>query len=89
MIFKLTFIDDNRVEFAQAPTQLDLLQSYDRDYNGFQDIESVQEISEEESKNITIKNTDYEEGSDEPETFSLYDMVIGDDFSIIASSEWE
>lgn len=89
MIFKLKFED--RTEFAQAKNQLHLLQSYEQEFNGFQDIEEVEEISDEEAKTTMIINTDYEEGSEDdmPKEFCLLDMVVGEDFQIIASTEWE
>lgn len=89
MIFKLKFED--RTEFAQAKNQLHLLQSYEQEFNGFQDIEEVEEISDEEAKTTMIINTDYEEGSEDdmPKEFCLLDMVVGGDFQIIASTEWE
>lgn len=88
MIFKLIF--DDRQEFAQAQSQLHLLQSYSEDYEGFQDINEVVEISEEEAKIIMLTNTDYDENDPEsPAEIPLYDMVVGDDFAVVASADWE
>lgn len=88
MIFKLTF-DDKR-EFVQAKNQLHLLQSYEKEYGEFQEIREVTEISDEEAKTIMLTNTDYDEDDpgDMPEKISLEDMVCGDDFCILASTEW-
>jgi len=54
MIFKLTLPD--RKEFAQAKSQLHLLQECSREYDDFLDIQEVVEISEEESKTIMLKD---------------------------------
>jgi hypothetical protein len=88
MIFKLKF--DDRTEFAQAKSQLHLLQSYDQEFEGFQEIEEVEEISDKESKRIMLINTDYDKDhpEDMPKEFSLFDMSVGDDFEIIGSTEW-
>lgn len=88
MIFQLKF--DDRTEWCQAKNQLHLLQSYEKEQEGFQDILEVKEISEEEAKTIMLTNTDYDENDplDEIE-FSLFHSVIGDDFLIIGSTEWD
>ena len=85
MIYKLIF--DDREEIAQAKSQLHLLQSYD-ELQVFQDIQEVIEISEEEAKSIVIKNTEYDESnpSDSP-SVPLSDLIDGDDFKILASTE--
>ena len=86
MIFKLTFED--KTEFAQAKNQLHLLQSYEADYEGFQDIEEVEEISNEEAKIIKLKNPDYDENdANDFSEYALYDLVMGNDFKIIGSTE--
>lgn len=85
MIFKLQFTD--RTEFIQAKSQLHLLQSYEAEYEGFQDINDVEEISEEEAKTIMLTNTDTSTFDECPE-ISLYDLSCGDDFTIIGSTEW-
>lgn len=87
MIFKLKFED--KTEFLTAKNQLHLLQSYEDEFYGFQEIEEVTEISEEEAKNIMLKNTDYDENDPEDlEEISLYDSAVGDDFCLVGSSEW-
>lgn len=87
MIYKLKF--DDRTEWCQAKSQLHLLQSYEKEYDGFQEIEEVTEISDEEAKTIMLKNSEYDE-TDPTDTaeFSLFDTVIGDDFVIVGSTEW-
>lgn len=88
MIFKLQF--DDRTEWCQAKSQLHLLQSYEKEHDGFQDIEEVTEISEEEAKTIMLKNTDYDESDvNDAKDFSLYDVSVGNDFLILGSTEWE
>lgn len=92
MIYKLTFKeDDNRIDWCQAKSQLHLLQSYDEEYDDFQDIKEVVEITEEEAKNTMLKNTDYQGPNDEDNTpeISLYDLVVGDNFAIVGSTDWE
>ncbi len=85
MIFKLEFSD--RTEFIQAKSQLHLLQSYEAEYEGFQDINEVEEISEELAKTTMLTNTDTSTFDECPE-ISLYDLSCGDDFTIIGSTEW-
>jgi hypothetical protein len=89
MIYKLTF-DDATVDWCTAKDQLHLLKSYDDDYYlSLQDIESIDEISEEEAKKIMIKNTEYDENDPEDkETICLFDLAVDDDFCIIASTEF-
>ena len=87
MIFKIEFSD--ATEYAQAKSQLHLLQEYQREYDGFLDIEEVTEISDEEAKSIMIRNTDYDETDpDDIKEMTLFDTVCGDDFEIVASTEW-
>ena len=89
MIYKLNFEDGCRVEWCQAKSQLHLLQSYENEYEGFQEITEVTEISEEEAQKIMLENSDYDEtdSTDTPE-ISLADAVVGDDFCIVGSTEW-
>ena len=90
MIFKLIF--DDKQEYAQAKSQLHLLQEYHKEYEGFEDILEVVEISEEEAKTIMLSNNEYnpdlpiDDEFNYPE-FSLYDTVVGDDFIIVGSTE--
>jgi len=87
MIFKLTFED--KTEWCQAKNQLDLLQSYEKEYGELQSIQEVTEISSEEAKTIMLKNSDYDKNdpNDTPE-WSLYDASVGEDFCVIGSTEW-
>ncbi len=90
MIYKLTF-DDGRIDWCTAENQLHLLKSYDADFDlPLQEIESIDEISEEESKTIMVKNTEYDENDPEDsEEMPLSDFAIGNDFKIIASTEYD
>jgi len=88
MIYKLKFSD--KTEFAQAKNQLHLLQEYEKEYSGFSDFKemlSVEEISEEKAKTIMLKNIDASTFTECPE-ISLFDLVCGDDFVIVGSTEW-
>lgn len=95
MIYKLTF-ENGRIDWCTAKDQLHLLKSYDlKSYDAefdlpIQEIESIEEISEDQAKTINVNNTDYDE--DDPEVaaiISLYDLAVSDDFRIIASTEFE
>ena len=89
MIYKLTF-EEGRVDWCTAKSQLHLLKSYDEDFElNIQELESIEEISEEEAKTTMVRNTEYdEEDPDDDELISIWDLAIGDDFVIIASSEY-
>lgn len=92
MIFKLIF--EEKKEYVQAKSQLHLLQEYHKEYEGFEDILEVVEISDEEAKTIMLSNNEYnpdlpiDDEFNYPE-FSLYDTVVGDDFVIVGSTEWD
>lgn len=87
MIYRLKFSD--KEEFATAKNQLHLLQNYEREFGGdWQDIEEVEEISDDEAKVIMLTNTDTSTFEEMPE-FSLYDQAIGDQFAIIGSTDWD
>lgn len=88
MIFKLKF--DYKTEWCQAKSQLHLLQSYEKESGDFQSIKEVFEISDEEAITIMLKNSEYDETdpTDSAE-WSLFDAVVGDDFAIVGSTEWE
>jgi hypothetical protein len=87
MIYKLQFED--RTEFVQAKSQLHLLQSYEKEYEGFKDIQEVTEISDDEAKVIMLTNTEYDENDKEDTSeISLFDLVVGDDFIIVGSTEY-
>lgn len=91
MIFKLKFSD--KTEFAQAKSQLHLLQEWNKEYDDFDDILEVNEISEEEAKTIMLKNNEYNDELPEDDEnfkeFSLYDASVGEDFCLIGSTEWD
>lgn len=90
MIYKLTF-EDGRIDWCTAKSQLHLLKSYDADFDlPLQEIENLEEISEEESKTIMVSNTEYDElDPTDVETISLYELAVGDDFCIVASTEFD
>ena len=54
MIFKLK--TKNCEMYAQAKSQLHLLQSYHQEYSDFMDIEEVTEVTDEQAKNILLIN---------------------------------
>jgi hypothetical protein len=90
MIYKLTF-DDGRIDWCTAKDQLHLLKSYDADFDlPLQEIETLEEISDEQAKTIMVANTEYDENDPEDmETICLFDLAVGDDFCIIASTEFD
>ncbi len=91
MIYKLTF-DDARIDWCTAKDQLHLLKSYDKDFDlSLQELESIDEISEEEAKIIMVSNTEFDEDNpdDMPEQLSIWELAVGDDFCIIASTEFD
>lgn len=90
MIYKLTF-EDGRIDWCTAKNELHLLKSYDEDFDlKLQEIQELQSITDEEAKTIMVSNTEFdEENSDEmPEQISLFDLAVGEDFAIIASTEY-
>jgi len=91
MIFKLEFAD--KTEFAQAKSQVVLLQEWNKEFDDFDDILEVTEISEEEAKTIMLRNNEYNdelpEDDENTKTFSLYSSSVGDDFCVIGSTEWD
>lgn len=92
MIFKLTF-DDGRIDWCTAKDQLHLLKSYDSDFDlPLQEIESIDEISENEAKIIMVRNTEFDEDNpdDMPEELSIWELATNDvDFKIVASTEFD
>lgn len=90
MIYKLTF-EDGRIDWCTAKSQLHLIKSYDADFDlPIQEIEDLQEIEDDEAKTIMVTNTEFDEDNtdDMPEEISLYDLAVGEDFAIIASTEF-
>lgn len=87
MIYKLTF-EDGRIDWCTAKNELHLLKSYDADFDlPLQEIEDLQSITDEEAKAIMVKNTEFDE--ENPNEISLYDLSIGEDFAIIASTKYD
>jgi len=83
MIYKLSF-DDGRIDWCTAKDQLDLIKSYDLYFDlPIQEIESLEEITEDEAKKIMVKNTEFI-----PEEICLFDLAVGENFAIIASTEF-
>ena len=90
MIYKLTF-DDGRIDWCTAKDQLHLLKSYDADFDlPLQGIESLEEISDALAMTTMVLNTEYDgNDTEDVETISVYDLAVGDDFCIIASTEFD
>jgi len=87
MIYKLTF-EDGRIDWCTAKNELHLLKSYDLNfYLPLQEIESLESITDEEAKTIMVKNTEFIH--EIPEEISLFDLSVGEDFAIIASTEYD
>ena len=90
MIYKLTF-DDGRIDWCTAKDQLHLLKSYDKDFDlPLQEVDSIEEIGEEQAKKIMVINTEFDEDNPEemPEKISIWELAVGDEFDIIASTEF-
>lgn len=89
MIYKLTF-EDGRIDWCTAKNELHLIKSYDADFDlPIQEIEELIPISDEEAKTIMVGNTEYDEDDPEDsEIIPLSDLAVGDDFAIIASTEF-
>lgn len=90
MIYKLTF-SDGRIDWCTAKNQLHLLKSYDEDFDlNLQEIENLEEISDEEAKTIMVSNTEFDENDPEDSAeMPLFDFSVGDGFAIIASTEYD
>lgn len=92
MIFKLEFED--RKEFAQAKNLKHLQEEYAKEYGEEEvlKLQSVTIIDDEVAKTIMLSNNEYNpdlpESDDNFKEFSLYDMVEGDDFIIVGSTDW-
>ena len=90
MIFKLTFYD-GRIDWCTAEDMFHLLKSYDAEYEmSLQELDSVEEIPEEEAKATMVTNTEFDEDNpdDMPEEISIWNLAICDEFEIIASTEF-
>ena len=91
MIYKLSF-DDDRIDWCTAKDFLHLIKSYDAEFDlPLQELAKLEEISDEEAKTIMVRNTEFDEDNpdDMPEEICLYDLSVGEDFAIIASTEFE
>lgn len=90
MIYKISF-DEGRIDWCTAKDFLHLIKSYDADFDlPIQEIEKLEEISDEEAKTIMVRNTEFDEDDpDDMEEICLYDLSVGEDFAIIASTEFE
>ena len=89
-IYRLEF-EDGRIDWCNAKNKLHLLKSYNEQYDLFlQEVECLEEISEDEAKTTMVKNTEFDEDNpgDMPEELSLWELSCGDDFYIIASTEF-
>lgn len=79
------------IEYAQAKNVLHLITSYDDEYSGVDGIVSISEITEDEAKKSPLRNTEYneyDENNDIPPEIMLFDLVCGDDFVIVGSTEF-
>ena len=91
MIYKLTF-ESGRIDWCTAKNELHLLKSYDDEFDlSLKEVEDLQSISDEEAKTIMVTNSEFDEDNpdDTPEQISLYDLSAGEDFAIIASTEFD
>jgi hypothetical protein len=91
MIYKLTW-EDGRIDWCTAKSELHLLKSYDEEFDMIlQEVEELKPITDEEAKTTMVSNTEFDEDNpdDMPEEISLYDLSVGDDFKLIASTEWD
>lgn len=82
MIYKVNF-KDGATNWCTAKDEKDLLNSYSEDYDvQLQEIENIEEISEDTAKTTKVVNTE------DSREITLWDLAVGDDFSIIASTEY-
>ena len=89
MVFEIKH-NSSVIEYAQARDFKHLIESYDEEYES-DTISSISVITEEDAKSSPIRNTEYNEFDpqpDMPENFMLFDLVCGDDFCIVASTEY-
>jgi len=66
------------------------LKAYDKEFDLLlQELESIEEITEDEAKTIMVSNTEYDEdNADDSQVIALYDLSINNDFAVIASNEF-
>lgn len=80
MIFRVKHED--KEEFVTAKDGLHLLQEYYKEYGeDFLQITEVTLIEKDQAKEIMLKC------EDDLGTFSLWDMVVGEDFAIVGSTD--
>lgn len=87
----MTFTD-GQIDWCCAKDQLDLLKSYEREYGlDLSELESVEKITNTKAKTIKVRNSEFDEDKPEdmPEKISLFDLSNGEDFAIIASTEFD
>lgn len=88
MIFRLKFQDIT--EYAQAKDMIHLLTSYEVEFDDFNDLKEVEVVSEDEARRIMLANNEHsEDDPDSTKELSLYHAVVGDDFCIVGSSEFD
>lgn len=82
MIFKVVFPD--RYDYVQAKSVNAMQQGYKKEIGDeFLSVKEVHILSKEVAKNIILKDTEGMKG------MSLLDVVVGVDFCVVASTEWE
>lgn len=89
MIFEIKH-NSGTIEYAQAKNVHHLVNSYEEDY-GSESITSIKHITDDEAKEAPLRNTEYDEENptdDMPSEIMLFDLVCGDDFCIVGSTEW-
>jgi hypothetical protein len=90
MIYKIEF-ENGQIDWCTAKDIVHLLKSYDDEIGlSIQELKEIEEIPEEASKSIMVNNIEYDEDYPEemPETISLWGLATGNDFVIIASTEF-
>lgn len=87
MIYKLLM--SGKQEYVQAKNEKHLRECYEEDFGDSEDILEIIPISDEEAKTIIIKNTEYDDTDpdDEPQ-FTLWACSVGDEFELLASTEY-
>ncbi len=88
MIFKLDFKD--KMEYVQAKGWFALIEGYTKEFgeDEFKKVKFITPISDEEAKKIIIKNID-ESTVEECPDFTLYDIVVGFEFLVVSSTNWD
>jgi hypothetical protein len=91
MIHKLVF-NDGKIEFTQSKSIEHLMDSYAEAYpDEYLNVRKVTKVSEEEAKSIFLTNYQYDEEDKSedalPEMISLFDLVAGDDFMVVGSTD--